>query len=213
MPVHGAQRAAGERFADFTYESTPLVYSIIAAKARREFSRAMRFEEGGNPRVPPSGGSTARFRSTSTSPSANASAPTAPLTASFFQEELCRAYFRALWKELRCTASWVMLSEALYVGGGTPTVLIDELVVPSPSHGRAFPVGELSVETNPNHLTGDRRQPSGGRKPSLRRRPELRRRPAQTDRAVPQVRKRRGDRRKAPPPRPGVRYAQRGHDL
>jgi len=32
-----------------------LIYSIIAKRARDEFSRAMRFEEGGVPRLPPPG--------------------------------------------------------------------------------------------------------------------------------------------------------------
>jgi len=46
--------------------------------------------------------------------------------------------------------------EGIYVGGGTPTVLIDELAETIALARASFRIGELSVETNPNHLTEDR---------------------------------------------------------
>jgi coproporphyrinogen III oxidase-like Fe-S oxidoreductase len=42
---------------------------------------------------------------------------------------------------------------ALYVGGGTPTVLIDELSATIELIRKTYNVTEISVETNPNHLT------------------------------------------------------------
>jgi coproporphyrinogen III oxidase-like Fe-S oxidoreductase len=42
---------------------------------------------------------------------------------------------------------------ALYVGGGTPTVLVDELSTTLDLIRKTYNVTEISVETNPNHLT------------------------------------------------------------
>ena len=42
--------------------------------------------------------------------------------------------------------------ESLYIGGGTPTVLIDELAKTIDTAGELFDLREVSCETNPNHL-------------------------------------------------------------
>ena len=42
---------------------------------------------------------------------------------------------------------------SLYIGGGTPTILIDELCETIDLARELFPIGEVSCETNPNHLT------------------------------------------------------------
>jgi len=44
----------------------------------------------------------------------------------------------------------------IYVGGGTPTVLVDELESTLSLARECFAVGEISVETNPDHLTDGR---------------------------------------------------------
>jgi coproporphyrinogen III oxidase-like Fe-S oxidoreductase len=43
--------------------------------------------------------------------------------------------------------------DGIYVGGGTPTVLIEELIETLRLAKRNFSIKEISVETNPNHLT------------------------------------------------------------
>ena len=73
-----------------------------------------------------------------------------------FTEDLCRAYFRALRKEITLYRDLGYDFGAIYVGGGTPTVLIDELEETIALARAAFHIRELSVETNPNHLTEDR---------------------------------------------------------
>ena len=60
---------------------------------------------------------------------------------------------------------------SLYIGGGTPTILIDELCETIDLARELFPIGEVSCETNPNHLTPEiyrkagrpRAAPVGGR--------------------------------------------------
>jgi menaquinone C8-methyltransferase len=71
-----------------------------------------------------------------------------------FREGLARNYFRALRKEMLMYQALGYLFNAVYVGGGTPTILIEELAETLELAKKAFPIREISVETNPNHLTG-----------------------------------------------------------
>jgi coproporphyrinogen III oxidase-like Fe-S oxidoreductase len=105
---------------------SPVVYSIVAHKARREFSRAMRFEEGGTPRVPPPADPRPRLLYLHI-PFCERLCPYCSFNRVTFKEELCRAYFRALRKELLLYWERGYDFGAIYAGGGTPTVLIDEL--------------------------------------------------------------------------------------
>jgi len=70
-----------------------------------------------------------------------------------FQEGLARSYFSALRKEVLMYKELGYDFKALYVGGGTPTVLIDELEETINLTREKFNIIEVSVETNPNHLT------------------------------------------------------------
>jgi len=70
-----------------------------------------------------------------------------------FDESLCRPYFSALRKEIQLYQEMGYDFESVYVGGGTPTVLIDELVETLRVAQECFRIREISVETNPNHLT------------------------------------------------------------
>jgi coproporphyrinogen III oxidase-like Fe-S oxidoreductase len=70
-----------------------------------------------------------------------------------FREDLTRAYFKALKKEIRMYKDQGYDFKALYIGGGTPTVLIDELADTIGLIRTLYSVKEVSVETNPNHLS------------------------------------------------------------
>ncbi|HDQ93237.1 MAG TPA: radical SAM protein, partial [Synergistetes bacterium] len=70
-----------------------------------------------------------------------------------FDERLCRRYFAALRKELRLYRDLNYDFKALYAGGGTPTIILEELVDTLALARDLFSIGEISVETNPNHLT------------------------------------------------------------
>ncbi len=69
-----------------------------------------------------------------------------------FAEEAARAYFRSLREEMRRVADLGYPCSSVYVGGGTPTILVDELVETLDLARALFPVEEVSCETNPNHL-------------------------------------------------------------
>ncbi len=70
-----------------------------------------------------------------------------------FRAEPARNYFRALRRELEFYGKRGFNCTGVYVGGGTPTVLPDELATTLRLIRDTFPVREISVETNPNHLT------------------------------------------------------------
>ncbi|MHB8910184.1 MAG: coproporphyrinogen III oxidase family protein [Syntrophales bacterium] len=132
-----------------------MIYSIIARQASREFSRAMRFEGGGPPHLPPPGDPRPRLLYLHI-PFCERLCPYCSFNRVTFQEELCRSYFRALRKELLLYREKGYDFGAIYVGGGTPTVLIDELEETIALARSSFRIRELSVETNPNHLTEER---------------------------------------------------------
>lgn len=67
-------------------------------------------------------------------------------------EESAHSYFRALRQEMRMVHQSGYRFSSLYFGGGTPTILIDELVETIDLARELFPVHEVSCETNPNHL-------------------------------------------------------------
>lgn len=70
-----------------------------------------------------------------------------------YREELARSYFESLREEMRMIADLGYRFRSLYVGGGTPTVLMDELCRTIDMSRSLFGVEEVSCETNPNHLT------------------------------------------------------------
>ena len=67
-------------------------------------------------------------------------------------EHLAHAYFDALGEELRQYHRLGFRFRAAYIGGGTPTVLPQRLCETVETLRRLWPIDELSVETNPNHL-------------------------------------------------------------
>lgn len=69
-----------------------------------------------------------------------------------FEEEKALRYFENLRKEMDMVAALGYDFDALYVGGGTPTILIDELVTTINKAREMFSIKEVSSETNPNHL-------------------------------------------------------------
>jgi coproporphyrinogen III oxidase-like Fe-S oxidoreductase len=69
-----------------------------------------------------------------------------------FSENAARSYFGSLRDEMRIAARRGYRFETMYVGGGTPTILLDELAHTIDLAGELFGLREVSCETNPNHL-------------------------------------------------------------
>lgn len=69
-----------------------------------------------------------------------------------FEDGRARSYFDSVREEMRMVADLGYDCESLYVGGGTPTILIDELGKTIELGRELFNIGDVSSETNPNHL-------------------------------------------------------------
>jgi coproporphyrinogen III oxidase-like Fe-S oxidoreductase len=69
-----------------------------------------------------------------------------------FKEKRAREYFTALRREIQTATEAGYRFGEVYVGGGTPTVLPDELVDTISMLRRLHPIACVSVETNPDDL-------------------------------------------------------------
>ena len=69
-----------------------------------------------------------------------------------FSEKRAVPYFESLRKEMRMLADLGYDFDSVYVGGGTPTIMIDELCATIDQARELFSIKEVSSETNPNHL-------------------------------------------------------------
>lgn len=70
-----------------------------------------------------------------------------------FSEERARPYFESMRKEMKMLADMGYEFQEVYVGGGTPTVMMDELEHTISYARELFPtIKDVSSETNPNHL-------------------------------------------------------------
>jgi len=72
-----------------------------------------------------------------------------------FDPETATAYFRALRREIKCYHQEGYDFSSVYIGGGTPTVLPEELGETLSLVCSLFSIKQISVETNPNHLKDD----------------------------------------------------------
>lgn len=70
-----------------------------------------------------------------------------------FREEIARPYFQNLRREMLMLKDLGYDFESIYCGGGTPTIMIDELCETLDLARDNFSIKEVSSETNPNHLT------------------------------------------------------------
>lgn len=80
-----------------------------------------------------------------------------------FHEGRAASYFAQLREEMRGVADLGYTCRSMYVGGGTPTVMIDELCATIDLAKELFDIREVSSETNPNHLIPEILDPLAGR--------------------------------------------------
>ena len=80
-----------------------------------------------------------------------------------YREQAARAYFVSLREEMRMTASLGYTFKSLYFGGGTPTILLDELITTIDLAKALFGIQDISCETNPNQLEPELAERLAGR--------------------------------------------------
>lgn len=127
-----------------------MIGEIVTRMARREIGRSMMFEEKSGPALP------LRLEGNNLLylhiPFCEELCPYCSFNRTLYKEDLCRRYFRALRSEILLYRQRNYNFGGVYIGGGTPTILIDELEETIALIRATFPVREVSVETNPNHL-------------------------------------------------------------
>ena len=79
-----------------------------------------------------------------------------------FEEKKAREYFCALRDEIHMLADQGYDFESMYIGGGTPTILPDELADTIRLAKSLFSIRDVSAETNPNQLTPEALEPLKG---------------------------------------------------
>jgi coproporphyrinogen III oxidase-like Fe-S oxidoreductase len=129
-----------------------LTERFITHVARRKNFRYLQFSPGSTLAARPAADNTPRLLYVHV-PFCEELCPYCSFHRVVFQEGLARAYFDALRKEIAMYKGLGYAFNAVYVGGGTPTILVDELAETLQLARQTFPVREISVETNPNHLT------------------------------------------------------------
>lgn len=70
-----------------------------------------------------------------------------------FAEDRAKPYFANMRKEMKMLYDLGYDFDSVYIGGGTPTIMLDELCETIDLARDLFSIKEVSSETNPNHLT------------------------------------------------------------
>lgn len=69
-----------------------------------------------------------------------------------FEEEKARRYFRSLRQEMKMAYELGYRFDSMYVGGGTTSILVDELCATIDLARELFPLKEVSCESDPNNI-------------------------------------------------------------
>ncbi len=128
-----------------------MINQIVTKIAKREFTRALKFEDGILPELSSCHDEKQRLLYLHI-PFCEELCPYCSFHRVTFNEPLTRKYFKALRREIKIYQEKGYKFKGIYVGGGTPTVLIDELAETLHLAREIFPIQDISVETNPNHL-------------------------------------------------------------
>lgn len=129
-----------------------MIEKCITEIAKRECSRAMRFTEGKDVSLPEGEADRGRLLYLHI-PFCESLCPYCSFNRVVFDKDLCRKYHEALRKEIQLYKNNGYDFTGIYVGGGTPTIMMDELEKTLLTAKGCFRIREISVETNPNHLT------------------------------------------------------------
>ena len=129
-----------------------MINQIVTQIAKKQFARALKFEEGVIPDLPICSDEKPRLLYIHI-PFCEELCPYCSFHRVPFEVGLTRKYFGALRSEINLYREKGYKFNGIYVGGGTPTVLIEELADLLRLASESFAIKEISVETNPNHLT------------------------------------------------------------
>lgn len=126
---------------------------LIGAVMRRLLARSMVLQHGTIPRDPVAHGNRDAGQLYVHVPFCPSLCPFCTFHRVRFQRERATPYFAALHREIDRYHDAGFAFQDLYVGGGTPTVMADELGALIAHARNRFALRHVAVETNPSHLT------------------------------------------------------------
>lgn len=129
-----------------------MINQIVTRVAQREFARSLNFENTVLLDIAAGNDEKARLLYLHV-PFCEELCPYCSFHRIRFDGMIARKYFQALRREIKIYQQKDYKFKGIYVGGGTPTILIDELAETLNLAREAFPIEDISVETNPHHLT------------------------------------------------------------
>ncbi|GAB6272407.1 MAG TPA: coproporphyrinogen III oxidase family protein [Syntrophaceae bacterium] len=129
-----------------------MINQIVTHTAQKQFARALNFQSGAVPEMPACEDEKQRLLYIHI-PFCEELCPYCSFHRILFNAPLAVKYHDALRREMALYRRKGYRFSGIYVGGGTPTVLIDELAETLRLARELFPIKSVSVETNPNHLT------------------------------------------------------------
>lgn len=127
---------------------------LLTRYAARLTRRYLTFEKYSNP-SPPKPKENSRYLLYIHIPFCEERCPYCSFVSVKIRPDLASAYFEALTKEIELYRERGFCFDAIYVGGGTPTIMPDELARLISFVKGIWPIRRISIETNPNHLTDE----------------------------------------------------------
>ncbi len=131
-----------------------IVESVLTAFLKRKYSRTLQFTDiqGATAPLPQPGREYLLYLHV---PFCEELCPYCSFNRFPLDRALAADYFKGLTKEIRMYAELGFDFASVYVGGGTPTVLPREMTDLLLELRKRFHIREISLETNPNHLTDE----------------------------------------------------------
>ncbi len=129
-----------------------MINQIVTNTVRKQFALALNFQEGIAPVLPDCTDDKQRLLYIHI-PFCEELCPYCSFHRIRLDEHVARKYHIALRREIALYRQKGYRFTGIYVGGGTPTVLVEELSETLRLAREVFPITSISVETNPNHLT------------------------------------------------------------
>jgi menaquinone C8-methyltransferase len=130
-----------------------IIEPILNTVLRRSMRSVLRFDDAAGRQVPPAPAGQQRCLLYVHIPFCESLCPYCSFHRFVFEEQLAKNYFAALMHEIEMYCDLGYHFTGMYVGGGTPTILLEPLLELVRVAREKLGVREISVETNPNHVT------------------------------------------------------------
>jgi len=136
-----------------------IIEPILNRVLRRSMRSVLRFDDAAGIRVPPAPEGPQRCLLYVHIPFCESLCPYCSFHRFVFDERLAKKYFNALMREIEMYRDLGYRFTGMYIGGGTPTIMLEPLLEVIRIAREDLGVKEISVETNPNHVCPEYLEP------------------------------------------------------